>query len=376
MRFLIDAHLDLSWNALSFDRDQTLEIADINAREEGMSGKCRTRATVSLPEMRRARAGVCLATILCRAMPEGTPEMTFNLGPAGDRKRNEIILREELDFANQTIASATGQGQLAYYKLLEQQGWMRMIRTQADLADSCAAWQAETSEPPPVGYILSMEGCDPMITPAHAEWWFEQGLRTACIAHYGPSAYAMGTGGDGPLTSAGRELLKEFDRLGLILDLVHTADTALDQALEIYKGPVFCSHGNCRALVDHDRQLSDSQIQRIVERGGVIGAVFDAWMIVPDFIKEGAQKPKCSIEHLANHIDHVCQLAGNANHVGIGSDLDGGFGWEQTPEEIRSIADIHKLEGLLSGRGYSDADLDGLFHGNWMRLFSQHLPVS
>ena len=308
-------------------------------------------------------------------MPDGTPEMTFNLGPAGDRKRNEVILREELDFANQTIASATGQGQLAYYKLLEQQGWMRMIRTAADLEAVRETWDDEAPEAaPPIGYILSMEGCDPMVTPAHAEWWFEQGLRTACIAHYGPSAYAMGTGGDGPLTAAGRELLAEFDRLGLILDLVHTADTAFDQALEIYKGPVFCSHGNCRALVDHDRQLSDDQIRRIIERDGVIGAVCDAWMIVPDFIREDAQKPRCSLENLADHIDHVCQLAGNARHIGIGSDLDGGFGWEQTPEEIRSIADLHKLEAILTSRGYSDADLDGLFHGNWFRMFRQHLP--
>ncbi len=373
MRLLLDAHLDLSWNALSFDRDQTLPLEEINAREVGMSGRCRTRATVSLPEMRKGRVGICLATILCRAMPPGTPEMTFNLGPAGDRKRNPVILREELDFANQTIASATGQGQLAYYKLLEQQGWMRMIRTPEDLEEVRAAWEANEPEAP-IGYILSMEGCDPMVTPAHAEWWFEQGLRTACIAHYGWSAYALGTGGDGPLTPAGRELLTEFDRLGMILDLVHTADLALDQALEIYKGPIFCSHGNCRALVDHDRQLNDGQIRRIIERDGVIGAVFDAWMIVPNFLGDVDPKPPCSIENLADHIDHICQIAGNTRHIGIGSDLDGGFGWEQTPEEIRSIAHIHKLEGLLTGRGYTSEDLDGLFHGNWLRFFGAHLP--
>jgi membrane dipeptidase len=375
MRLLLDAHLDLSWNALSFDRDQTLPLEEINAQEKGMTGRCRTRATVSLPEMRKANAGVCLATILCRAMPPGTPEMTFNLGPAGDRKRGEVILREELDYACQTITSAVGQGQLAYYKLLEQQGWMRMIRTPADLAAVKSGWEADR-ETAPIGYILSMEGCDPMLTPAHAEWWFEQGLRTACIAHYGWSAYALGTGGDGPLTPAGRELLKEFDRLGLILDLVHTADTALDQALEIYKGPVFCSHGNCREIVNHDRQLTDGQIRRIVERDGVIGAVCDAWMIVPNYLGEEEPKPPCSIENLADHIDRVCQIAGNARHIGIGSDLDGGFGWEQTPREVRSIVDLHKLDGLLAGRGYGEEDLDGLFHANFLRFFGKHLPAA
>ena len=374
MRLIVDGHLDIAWNALSFDRDQTLPLEELNAREKGMTGKCRTRATVSLSEMRKARAGICLATILCRAMPPGTPEMTYNLGPAGDRKRGEIILREELDYASQTIASATGQGQLAYYKLLEDQGWMTMIRTQADLEASRAAWEAGADAP--IGYILSMEGCDPMVTPRHAEQWFEQGLRTACIAHYGWSAYALGTGGDGPLTPAGRELLKEFDRLGMILDLVHTADTALDQALEIYQGPVFCSHGNCRALVDHDRQLTDDQIRRIIERDGVVGAVCDAWMIVPNYRGDVEPKPACRLANLADHIDHVCQIAGNTRHIGIGSDLDGGYGWEQTPQEIRSIADLHKFEGLLVGRGYGEGDLDALFHGNWLRFFGAHLPRS
>ena len=250
-----------------------------------------------------------------------------------------------------------------------------MIRTAADLEAVRAAWEAGEADAP-IGYILSMEGCDPMVTPAHAEWWFEQGLRTACIAHYGWSAYAMGTGGDGPLTAAGRELLKEFDRLGMILDLVHTADTALDQALEIYKGPIFCSHGNCRVLVDHDRQLNDSQIRRIIERDGVIGAVCDAWMIVPNFLGGVEPKPACKLEDLADHIDHICQIAGNTRHIGIGSDLDGGFGWEQSPEEIHSIAHLHKLEPLLTARGYSAADLDGLFHGNWLRLFGKALPQS
>ena len=372
MRPIIDAHLDLAWNALSFDRDQTLEITELRNREAGMTGKGRGKCTVSLPEMRRARVGVCLATVLCRAMPSNVPEMTSNLGPAGTRKHGDIILREDLDYCNQAVASAIGQGQAAYYRLLEQQGEIRMIRDAESLDQAWRPW-ADGATDAPIGYILSMEGTDPIVDPAQAEWWFEQGLRTACLAHYGPSAYAMGTGGDGPLSAKGHELLTEFERLGLILDLVHTADQAFDQALELYAGPVFISHGNCRSLAPHDRQISDDQIRRIVERDGVIGAVCDAWMIVPDYVRGDADRPQATLERLADHIDHICQIAGGASHVAIGSDLDGGFGYEQTPAELKTIADLHKLEQVLARRGYSEGDLDAIFHGNWLRFFGAAL---
>jgi membrane dipeptidase len=281
-------------------------------------------------------------------------------------------VREDLDYANQTIACAAAQAQLAYYKLLEEQNHLLQIRDAAGLESLWQRWQNDREASPPIGYILSMEGTDPIVDPSQAEWWWEQGLRTACLAHYGPSAYSMGTGGNGPLTPKGRELLKEFNRLGMILDLVHTADDALDEALSIFSGPVFVSHGNCRSLVPHDRQLSDGQIRRIVDRRGVIGVVCDAWMIVPDYEK-GSQR-EVTLAALADHIDHICQLAGDARHVAIGSDLDGGFGTQQTPREIDTIAGLHKLAPVLAGRGYNNDDIDAIFHNNWLRFFREALP--
>jgi membrane dipeptidase len=370
---------------MSYDRDQLLSIDELRAREAGMTGKSRGNCTVSLPEMRRGGVAVCLATLLCRALPTRVPDMDGNLGPVGDRVRGEVILREDLDYANQTIACAAAQGQLAYYRLLEAQGHIRMISDSAALSALWAQWEkggadkggldkGGAAKGAPIGYILSMEGADPIVEPQQAEWWWEQGLRTACLAHYGPSAYAMGTGGDGPLTPQGRELLKEFERLGMILDLVHTADTALAEALEIFSGPVFISHGNCRALVPHDRQISDEQIQQLVARGGVIGAVLDAWMLAPDYHRGEAARPQPKLSDVADHIDHVCQLAGNTRHAAIGSDLDGGFGTEQSPSDLNTIADLQKLDGILKERGYSDADIDGIFHGNWLRFFRDALP--
>ena len=370
MRPILDAHLDIAWNALSFDRDQLLDLDVLRTRERGLRGASRGNCTVSLPELRRANVRVCLATLLARARPRELPEMKADIGEIGDRSRGEVILREDLDYANQTIACAAAQGQLAYYQLLERQGHIRFVLSAGDLR---AAW-SDAGPTSPIGIILSMEGCDPIVDPDQAAWWFDQGLRTACLAHYGPSAYAMGTGGDGPLTSKGRALLAEFERLGLILDLVHTADTALDQALEVFCGAVFVSHGNCRTLVPHDRQMSDGQIRRIAERGGVIGVVMDEWMIVPGYTRGEAERPRATLELVARHVDHICSLLGNVSHVGIGSDLDGGFGTEQTPVDLRTIADLQRLGTILEERGYSERDVQAVLGGNWLRFFSDNLP--
>jgi len=373
MRLIIDAHLDIAWNAVSFDRDQLLSIQELRENERGMTGKGRGNCTTSLPEMRKGGVGVALGTVLSRALPKNLPDLDSNMGQIGDRARGETILRENLDYANQTICCAAGQAQLAYYKLLQQQGHMRIIGDRATLDEVWSQWKS-SPDTAPIGNILSMEGADPIIDPSQAEWWFEQGLRTACLAHYGPSAYSMGTGGDGPLTARGRELLKEMERLGIILDLVHTADTAIEQALEIYSKPVFISHGDCRAITLHDRQISDEQIRWVVERGGVIGVVLDSWMIAPGWEKDATDNVRATFDQLIDHVDHICKLAGNTSHVGIGSDLDGGFGTEQSPKELDTIADLQKIGDVMSARGYSDADIDGVFHGNFLRFFRANLP--
>ncbi len=368
MRDIIDAHLDIAWNAVSFDRDQTLEIEEIRKNEAVLSGSSRGNNTVSLPELRHASIRVCLATLLCRSLPSELPDMDPNIGEIGQRKHEGDILREDLDYANPLHACAAAQGQLAYYRLLEQMDKLSMIRWREDLA---SFWDQPKAWP---GFILSMEGCDPIMEPAQAEWWFEQGLRTACLAHYGPSTYAMGTGGDGPLTNAGKELLKEFNRLGLLLDLVHTADTAFKQALEIYEGAVFISHGNCRTLVPHDRQISDEQIGTVAARGGVIGVVLDEWMLVPDYFRGDPQRTRATLDNVADHIDHICSITGSTACVGIGSDLDGGFGTEQTPTDLDRISDLQKLGDILNRRGYTEDVIDGIFHGNWLQFFLKNLP--
>ena len=372
MRPIFDAHLDLAWNALSFDRDQRCSIEQLRADELGMSGSCRGNCTVCLPELRRAGVGFCLGTLLCRARPSDPDRSGSVHHRLASRSRGKRILREDLDYANQTIASAAAQGQLAYYRMLEQQGEIRLVEDVAGLDQVWADWSTELAGP--IGVLLSMEGADPILNSDQAGWWWEQGLRTACLAHYGPSAYAMGTGSDGALSDLGRELLKRFEQLGMILDLVHTADMALVEALELFGGAVFVSHANCRSLVDHDRQLSDEQIRLITKRGGVIGVVLDAWMLSEDWMQSGKDRRGVGLEVVVNHIDHICQLVGTTAHVGIGSDLDGGFGIEQCPHDLNTIVDLQKIGPILESRGYTDNEINSIFYGNWLRFFRQALP--
>ena len=161
----------------------------------------------------------------------------------------------------------------------------------------------------------------------------------------------------------------------MIVDLTHCAEPGFFEVLDRFAGPVHASHNMCRALVPGDRQFSDEQIRALIERDAVIGMALDAWMLLPRLEASARRRTEVvSLANVADHVDHVCQIAGNAQHVGIGSDLDGGFGTEQTPRDLDTIADLQKLDGILDRRGYSDADIDAIFHGNWLRFFTEHLP--
>ena len=359
---IIDSHLDLAWNALSFDRDQTLSVEELNAREAGMTDlRARGKATTSLPELRESGVAVCLATLLVRGHTKTPPAEGYR--------------RTDLDFANQDIAHATAHGQLAYYRLLERRGEMRMLRTAAQLQTHWQQWQEKDVAELPVGYILAMEGADPITSAAEAEDWFAAGLRSVMLAHYGPSHYAMGTGQQGSLTTAGREMLRTFAKMGMLLDLTHLAEPGFFEALDAYDGPVMASHNNCRALVPGDRQFSDEQLRRLFERDAVIGVALDAWMLLPGWQRGKSRPEEVGLTALADHIDHLCQLAGTVRHAAIGTDLDGGFGNEQTPCDLRRYRDLWQLADILSQRGYSPDDVQQIFHGNWLRYFSENLPT-
>ena len=220
---------------------------------------------------------------------------------------------------------------------------------------------------------MSLEGADSIVTLDYLETAYENGLRALGPAHYGPGRYAYGTDSSAPLSQQEKDLLCKMDELGIILDATHLCDLAFWDALDHFQGPVWASHNNCRALVDHNRQFSDDMIKALIARGAVIGGVFDAWMLSPGWIR-GTSTPKernVTLNTLLDHFDHICQLAGNANHIGIGSDLDGAFGKEQCPADLESIADLQKIPDLLRARGYSEEDVQQVMHGNWLRFLKK-----
>ena len=360
MRLIFDGHLDLALFALAHNRDQTESVAQINAREVGMTDALeRGGATVSLPEMRRAGVAVCQSSISARAKREVQPV-------TGHR-------RIDLDYGTQRMAYAWAQGQLAYYRILEGQGEIKLIRTSGELDVHWQTWEQGGDESTPVGVILSMECADPIVEPSQAEAWWEDGLRSVMLAHFGFSHYAAGTGVSGPLTPKGIELLKEFERVGMILDLTHLSDMSFYEALDRFNGPVIASHNNCRALVPGDRQFSDEQIQRLIARGAVIGAALDAWMLAPDWVHGESSTEHVKLTTVVDHIDHVCQLAGNTLHAAIGTDTGATY---HMPSDFKTTEDLRKLESILVDRGYSDADIDNIFHANWRRFFRRWLPES
>lgn len=347
--FILDAHLDLSMNAMEWNRDLRNDVPTLRHLEKGMTDKPdRERATVSFPDLRRGNIGIVVATQIARFV-----------------KPDSIIP----GWNSPEQAWAQTQGQLAWYKSMEEAGEMKQITDKNSLLKHYDLWNDGTSnDKKPIGYILSLEGADSFIDISYLERAYNYGLRAVGPAHYGPGRYANGTDATGKMNANGIELLKEMERLNVILDATHLCDDAFWQALDNFNGAVWASHNNCRALVNHNRQYSNEMIKALIERDAVIGGALDAWMMVPNW-ERGISDPKkmnCSLETAFQHMDHICQIAGNARHIGIGSDLDGAFGTEQCPYDLDTIADLQKLVLIFKDHGYSDEDLKGIFHQNWL----------
>ena len=349
--FTIDAHLDLSMNAMEWNRDLRQPVAHLRQREKGMTDKPdRTKGTVSLPDLRRGNIGLVVATQIARYVAPSNPLPGWQ---------------------SPEQAWAQTQGQRTWYEAMTEAGEMVQIFDLASLEKHLALWNdGKPNDQKPVGYILSLEGADSLITPAYVEKAHAYGLRAIGPAHYGPGRYAQGTDATGFMGAAGQVLLQEMDRFNIILDATHLCDDSFWEALDYFHGPVWASHNNCRALVNHNRQFSDEQLRELIARDAVIGGPLDAWMMVPNWVR-GQSTPNgmnCTLQVMIDHLDHICQLAGNTRHIGIGSDLDGAFGREQSPADLDTIADLQKIPDLLRQRGYTEEDVANVMHGNWLRF--------
>jgi membrane dipeptidase len=326
---IVDAHLDLADNAVR-GRPIHLHAHQQKPDEDGIP-------TVGLPDLREGGVSLICATIFCQPCYDDKP---------GYQTADE--------------AHSAALTQLNWYQTQESAGTMHILHRPADFSRQVPETQA----------ILLMEGADPLRDENDVRGFFESGIRIVGLTWKEGTRYAGGNARPGPLTPDGIALVKSLDRLGIIHDVSHLADQAFHDLLELTPGPVIASHSNCRAIVPGERQLSDEIIRAIVSRSGMIGVNFyDKFLVPPD----AQTKRRATLADVTNHIRHVCDIAGSAAHVGLGTDMDGGLGREQIPVEIETSADLPRVANALSSAGFSDEDITAIMGENWAQFFSKHL---
>jgi len=365
-QLIVDAHLDLATNALGAHRDVRRSAYYHRQRERGsLASRIEGRSLVGLPELMRGRVGVVFGTIF--TMP------ARNLAA----RAISALTQTPVMYRDPEEAHQRGMAQLDYYhRLADQERRVKLIATRRDLEEVVGDWRAERpSGHHRIGMVPLMEGADPILEPKELERWVERGVRIVGPA-WRATRYSAGTGEPGGLTRLGRELLEVMAALGVVLDVSHMAQQALFEALDRFEGQhLIASHSNPQRVMPTDRHLPDEAIERIAERGGVIGVV-----LFNKFLKKGwglgSKKHEVTLDDVVRAIDTICQVAGSADHTGIGSDFDGGFGTDAAPRELDSSRDLWKIGAELRRRGYAEADVDKIMGGNWLRVLRAALPES
>lgn len=353
---LVDAHLDIAYNAIKHGRDPRLTVQQTRAKEE--PEPFRGTATVSFPQLREAGVVLVFGTLF--AAPERAAALM-----GGDTR---------LTYRDQNQAHQLAMHQLDYYRRLadDEADHIRLVSDQTALAEVLTA---EAGADRLLGIVPLMEGADPIRDPDDLEYWVEKGLRAVGLA-WDDTKYAAGSwrGSRHGLTAEGVALLEVMADSNLILDLSHMSEQAALEALDRYPGPLIASHSNVRNLVPGSRQLSDELIRRIGEHDGVIGiALYNPFLRANHLM--GEAKELVSLDHVAAHIDHVCQLLGDASHVGLGTDMDGGFGAEDIPSPLDSSADLPLIADHLQQRGYQPEDITRIMGDNWLNVLRSSLPA-
>lgn len=336
---IIDAHLDLAFNAVGLGGDIRLPLDQLRTTTYGRAGSAQLATpTVSLPALRDGGVRVVFGTI-------------FVLKPTSIFKVNGPT------YTSVAEANTQGWAQLHYYQQLAEHGEITLIGDQATLEQALAG---DGSQP---GLVPLMEGADPIRDIDELAVWYNAGIRIIGPAWSG-TRYCGGTGEPGPLTADGQALVQAMNDHLFALDMSHFAEDSFWQALDLFNGPILASHANCRAFVPTDRQLSDDMIKAIVDRDGVIGVVPFSKFLHNDWMPPD---PRVSITEVIRHIEHICELAGDTHHVGIGSDFDGGFGVEALPTGVNSIKDLPRIGDALTEQGWSKQEVAGVLGENWAR---------
>lgn len=347
---IVDSHLDLAENVTFCGRDLTLTVNELREREK----QTEEQAMVTLPELERGGIAVVFATIF-----PGVPAK--NASPERAAEPGAYSTPEE--------AEANGLQQVELYETWERQDRIRLIKSVTDLEDHLKLWTGDRKP----GLVMLMEGADAILSPEDLPRWWRRGLRMIGLT-WGDTRYATGVGAGsttlkpGGLTAQGAVMLEKMAEFGFIWDISHLAEDGVWQGLEMGTPRVCASHANAQALTPTNRHLSDDVIRAVAERGGVVGVTLCNSFLDPSWKED---KPTAiTLEHVRRHAEHMAKLGG-WNVVGIGSDLDGGFGLEETPVELDTIADLHKLGSIAPAERSAD-----ILGGNWLRFLRSALPAA
>lgn len=349
---IVDAHQDIAYNALGQQRDYRVSALEHRRRENNPA----YAATIGLPDALLGRVALVFATLFVE--------------PTGKKQPKTQV---DFSYRNAKEAYEKAMIQLDYYhRLADENARIGLVRSASELDNVLATWKEGTEiKDHKQGLVILMEGADPIIEPKQLEEWVERGVRIVGLA-WGATRYSGGTGAPGGLTPLGRELLEIMAGFKVLLDLSHAAEKAFLEALDTYSGHLIASHSNPRKFCNSDRHLSDEMILRFAERDGVMGIVLYNRFLSNNW-SNGSPKDDVTLATVADAIDYVCQLTGSAAHVGIGSDMDGGFGAASIPAELDTVTDLLKIADVLRSRGYAQPDIEAIMGGNMIRKLRQVL---
>jgi membrane dipeptidase len=352
---IVDSHEDLAYNVLNFGRDYTRSAAETRRIEQASASVAPEHNGDTLlgwPDYQRGRVAVVFSTLFVTPLRRKTGEWENQVYADFDQAHH--MYRTQLD---------------AYHKLADDHpDQFRIIASLSDLEAVLTHWADSKVESHPVGLVPLMEGAEGVRTPSELDEWWAWGVRIIGPAWAG-TRYCGGTHDPGPLTEDGRLLLKAMAGVGFTLDLSHMDVLSARQALDLYSGPIIVSHANAAALIpgyDGNRLLQDNVIRDVLERDGIIGVVPFCKFLALGW-KFGDPRDSITLETLAAHIDYICQMAGDARHVGLGSDFDGGLGLSAVPAGVDTIADLQKLGTVLAAKGYNDEQVAAVLGKNWLR---------
>lgn len=359
-----DAHLDLACLAV-LGRDLCAPLDPLEQRSPNAPGP-NPPGCVSLPALRDGGVRFALATVFTErggSGPEGYPADDIERAHRAGRAQIEVYLtlRDKgeltLDLLR-ALRDAPGVGEI--------RGGMGVAEV---IPPSLNALAARLARDTPLRVGVLIENADPVRSPDELPWWVERGVVAIGLSWHAPSRYAGGNSCETGLTDLGREMALAMDALGVVHDLSHLSRRSIDDLLSMTDTPVMASHSNSRALFPENlplsldqRMLRDDAIAEVGRRGGVIGLnLFSA------FLRHETER--ASIDDAIAHVEHVCEVTGSRAHVGLGSDMDGGFAATRMPEGVESPRDMVKLVDALRERGWSDDDVRGFTHLNWLRYW-------